>query len=89
MADILDEIRGVLKDGNAIIGTERTMKLLRQGKIKKIFLAANTNERVRGDIKHYSKIDSVAVVELGINNEELGTLCRKPFSISVIGIKVR
>ena len=37
-----------------------------------------------GDIKHYAQLDSVEIIELPQSNEELGTLCRKPFPVSVI-----
>lgn len=80
-------MKTALKEKTAIIGLERTMKLLRQGKIKKVFLAANTAAQVKGDIQHYSSLSNAAIEELKLTNEELGTLCKKPFSISVIGVK--
>ena len=83
----IKDVRAALKEKTAVIGLERTMKLLRQGKIKKIFLAANTSAQAKDDIRHYSSLTKAAVEELELTNEELGTLCKRPFSISVIGVK--
>ena len=80
------EIRQMLKDGHLVIGTRMTMKLLRQNNVKKVYLASNAPAALREDVDHYSKIAGVAVTHVKMNNEELGTLCKKPFSISLIGV---
>ena len=83
----IKDVREALKEKTAVIGLKRTMKLMRQGKIKKVFLSANTSTTVKEDIQHYGALLNAAVEELKLTNEELGTLCKRPFSISVIGIK--
>ncbi len=87
MADVLDEIRGILKENLAVLGEERTIKLLRAGKIKKVFVAANVSASVKGDLRRYGQLSNVAVVDLSLSNEEIGILCKKPFLISVIGVR--
>lgn len=82
----IKEIKKLLKSKELVIGTDRTLKNLQRGNIKKIFMASNCPERVRLDISHYSKFNNVDVVELQYANEELGVFCKKPFSISVISI---
>lgn len=84
--DETTEIKNAMKDGVAIVGEERTLKLLRNKKVKKVFMASNTKQHLKEDLKHYTQLASVELVELSLTNEELGTLCKKPFSISVIGI---
>ena len=81
----ISEIKKSLKEGKMIIGTERTMKGLRQGKLEKVYLSSNCSEDVKNDIKHYSQLSNVNVVELSQPNEELGVICKKTFSISVLG----
>jgi len=83
----VDEIKKNLKTDRLVIGTEKTLKLLKLGKLAKIFIAKNTAEMIETDLKYYSKINNVELSKLDIDNEGLGVLCKKPFSISVIGLK--
>jgi len=87
MISQIDEIRTVLKEGHAVVGSKQTLSLLREKKLKKVFLAANAPATLVQNVMHYSMITGVPVVPLQQNNEELGTLCKKPFSISVIGVQ--
>ena len=81
-----DEIKKNLKTDKLVIGTDKTLKLLKLGKLAKVFIAENTAEPVETDLKYYSEINNIEVTKLNIDNEELGVLCKKPFSISVIGL---
>jgi large subunit ribosomal protein L30e len=80
------EIRALLADNKLIIGTERTLKLLKQGKLKQVFLAANCADSTKEDILHYSKLTKTTVKELAYPSEELGVVCKKLHSISVLGV---
>ncbi|MFH2027964.1 MAG: ribosomal L7Ae/L30e/S12e/Gadd45 family protein [Nanoarchaeota archaeon] len=82
----ITEIKKYLKEDKVIIGTDKTLKGLRAGKMSKIVLSLNCPEDVENDINHYSKISNVKVVKLDIPNDELGIVCKKPYSISVLGI---
>ena len=46
----LDEVRAVLESGKAVLGSDRTLKMLRQGKLQKVFLASNAPRQVQGDV---------------------------------------
>ncbi len=83
---IVTEIKGLLKTKKLIIGTEKTMKNLLLGKIERIFLSSNCPENIREDINYYSKLQTFGVIELKYPNDELGAICKKPFSISVLGV---
>ena len=77
----------MLKEGKLIIGAELTLKGLKKGNVTKVFLAVNTDLDTKDDVKTYASMNGVEVVELDVTNEELGTVCQKPFSISVLGVK--
>lgn len=87
MTSQIDEVRAVLKEGHMVIGSKQTLALLREKKLKKVFLAANAPAALVQNVTHYSAITGVQVVPLQQSNEELGTLFKKPFSISVIGVQ--
>ncbi len=86
VAEIVAELKKVLESKKAVIGTEETIKLIRQGKIMKVFLSSNCAPQAMDDIKRLCKINNVEIVELAQNNDEIGVLCRKPFAISVVGV---
>ena len=75
-----------VQEGKAIVGTERVLKGIKSGSLKKVFIANNCPQKVREDISHYAKLASVPVVELSYNNEEVGIFCKKNFLVSVLGL---
>ncbi len=87
--EIKDEIRKLLESDKLIIGTEKTLKELRAKNLEKVYVASNTKEETVNDIKHFASLAEVEVVELDVPNDEVGTICRKPFAISVLGVKAQ
>jgi large subunit ribosomal protein L30e len=86
MADELSEIKNAIKGKKIMIGTDKTIKALKLGKLSKVFLASNASEGVMEKIERYSKLTNTKVIKLKIQNDELGSVCKKPFSISVLSI---
>lgn len=78
------ELRKLINDKKAVLGTERVVKLLSAGKLSKVFITKNCPKEVRARIKDFS--GSAQLVELESTNEELGAMCKKPFHISVFGV---
>jgi large subunit ribosomal protein L30e len=82
---MIDDIKKLLKTDKLLIGKDRVIKNLKLGNLEKIFLASNCSDELKQDVENYSKLANVKVVQLDIPNEELGAVCKKPFSISIIG----
>ncbi len=82
----LAEVKKMIGDKKMVIGTEQTMVNLKQGKVKKVYLASNCPVDVKEDIKHYAENFGSEVEMLEIRNDELGVACKKPFSISVLSL---
>ncbi len=83
---MIEEIRKLLGSEKLILGTDRTLKAMRNGNLKRIYLASNADSKVKEDIEYYKEMSDFEVVELKENNIDLGTICKKPFSISIIGL---
>jgi len=83
---LIDEIRAAIKKKKVVIGTDRTLKNLKLGKVVKIFLSKNCPDNILDDVKYYSKLSKIEVVKLAYANDELGVVCKKPFPISVLSI---
>ena len=67
-----------------VFGSERNLKLLKNDRLKRVYMASNCKDDVKKNIRHYG--NDVEIVELNTANIEVGVVCKKPFSISVIGL---
>ena len=81
------ELRDALNNKNTIIGTERTIKLLKMKGVKLVILADNCPEEIRSDVEQYAKLANVKVETFDGTGKQLGIFCGKPFSINTIAIK--
>ena len=79
----LKELKDAIKEKKVVIGTERTIKELKRGKPTKVFIAKNCPEILKKQVRHYCKLSKIELAELEESNEEMGTLCKKPFSINL------
>ena len=80
------EIKKIIKSGNIVIGTERTIKNLKLGKIQKVLMSSNCPSDVENDINYYAGLSGAEFYKLEHSNEELSVICKKPYSISVLGV---
>ena len=86
MVDNLVDIKKNLKTGKLVIGTERTLKSLELGKLSKVFASSKTPKNIIDDFEHYCNLSKTELVMLNVPNDELGIICKKPFSISIMGL---
>ena len=80
------DIKKLIKAGNVIIGTEKSLKGLKLGRIERIMVSSNCPEKVEKDINYYAGLSGTEVQKLDYPNDELGVICKKPFSISVLAV---
>ena len=80
------EIKKLLKSNSLVIGTENTLKSLKLGKIDRVILSSNCPDKVAEDLGYYAGLSNAETVRVSYHNEELGVICKKPFSISVLSI---
>lgn len=81
------EIKKLVSENKCFIGTQQTLKGLRNGTVSKVYVTSNAPETVQGDINHYAKIADVEVEVIDLSNEQLGDLCKKNFQISILSVK--
>jgi ribosomal protein L30E len=86
MESAIEEIRKQLGSKNMIIGEREVLKGILKGTIKKVYLAKNCKATVRRDIERQKDIAKFDLEVVDLLNEELGILCKKPFSVAVIGV---
>ena len=80
----MKDLKAKLQDGKTIIGKDRALKKLREKSLAKVFLANNCPKGLKEDVLNFAKLANVPVIELALNNEELGLFCKKNFFIAVL-----
>ena len=80
----MKDLKAKLQDGKVIVGKERVLKHLREKTLAKVFMASNCPKALKEDIAIFAKLTKVPVIELSLNNEELGLFCKKNFFIAVL-----
>lgn len=81
------EIRKLLGTEKLVIGTDRVLKSVQNGQATKVILASNAPEHLKAQLGRYHALAKFEIEDAGMTNEELGTLCKKPFSIAALAIK--
>lgn len=69
----------------ATLGTEKTLKALKLGKLAKVYVTENCPPLLKQNVERQAQLTQTEIVPLGVPNNELGTLCKKPFSINLLG----
>ena len=82
----INEIKKSLDTKKLIIGANETIKNIKLGKVSIVYLSNNCHEDIKKDIERYSKIAKIDFSVLNKSSEELGVICKKPFSITVLSI---
>lgn len=81
------EIRKMLGSDKLILGSERVLKAVRKGGVVKVVLASNAPDALKAQLEQYRKLGAPFHIEdAGMPNDELGTLCKKPYSIAALAI---
>ncbi len=86
MDSSISELKKLLKTDNVVLGTERTLKILKSGNAEKVFLSSNCPDDVKKDVEYYAKFAGIPLIYLKQPNDELGILCKKPYPVSVLTI---
>jgi ribosomal protein L30E len=77
----METLRKEFKEGRLVIGTNRTIKMIRAGKIKGVYITSTAPKEVREQIK------GAEPKSLKLTATELGKFLGKNFPISVCGVK--
>jgi large subunit ribosomal protein L30e len=80
------EIKLAISTGKVIFGRNKTMKLLMNGKLKAIVASSNLPKTVEQTLQHLAEIGKIKIIKFNGNATELGVICGKPFSVSMLAI---
>lgn len=80
------ELKTLLRTGKVIFGTKKSVKMVKNGKVKMVIITSTLRQDLKDDIKTYAKVSNIPIYEYRGSAYDLGKLCGKPFMISTIGV---
>jgi len=86
MSSLDQELRMALTTGKVYLGSKMALKELKRGRARIAIVSSNCPESVKMKISQYSKLLNIPLLTHSKNSIDLGTLCGKPFPVSVIVI---
>ncbi len=84
--NLTTEIRKAITENKVIIGAAAAKKSLMKKQLKKIILSKNHPEGLKEDLEKSCAMTNTELQVLDINSDELGILCKKQYSVSVLGV---
>lgn len=81
----MSDLKQDLQKEKPIYGLEETMKKIKHGKLKRVYMASNCNEKE--SLLRYGRQFNVEVIELKEDNSQLGVACKRPHTISVLSFE--
>ncbi len=84
--DITVKIKKAEVDGLLVIGAKSVVSRIRLGGLDSVIVSSNCPVSLKNDILHSSKLSEIPVIDFEDDSSSLGELCKKPFTIAVLGI---
>ena len=74
------------KEKKLIIGFSESMKALKSGLTKEVFVTKTCSDALKRQLKDAAEIAKAKITELPQSSEELSAQLKKPFAITVLAI---
>ncbi|MDY6769888.1 MAG: ribosomal L7Ae/L30e/S12e/Gadd45 family protein [Candidatus Nanohaloarchaea archaeon] len=82
---IEDELQAAAERDALVIGTEETVKAM--DRLDRVVVASNAPGDIVDEVAAAAEEAGVEVGRVEADNQELGSLCMKPFAASVVGME--
>ena len=79
-------LRHIMRTGRVIIGSRKTLKYVKLGRVKVVVAASNLPTDLKSDLEYYARLSGIPIVVFPGTNYDLGTAIGKPFSVAMLGI---
>ncbi|MGD0728805.1 MAG: 50S ribosomal protein L30e [Candidatus Micrarchaeaceae archaeon] len=86
MADLANNIRLAVDSGTAALGVNKASQSILSSKAKLVIVASKNKGDRLSDILHLAKLSNIRVEIFEGTPIDLGVVCGKPYSVSVLSI---
>lgn len=83
---INNKLQLVMRSGKAVLGYKSTLKAIRNGKSKLVFIANNCPSIRKSQIEYYAMLAKIKIYLYPGNNVALGTACGKLHRVATLSI---
>lgn len=81
------DIRKLLEQDKLIIGYNEVRQAVADSAVSAVYVASNAEDERKSAMVDYCDLSDISLTELEVRNDQLGTMCRKPFAISFLAVK--
>ncbi|MFT4249918.1 MAG: ribosomal L7Ae/L30e/S12e/Gadd45 family protein [Candidatus Woesearchaeota archaeon] len=81
------EIRQLVEQDKLVIGYNEVRQAIIDKAVSSVLIATNAEQARADAMKDYCLLSEVTCETTPLRNDQVGTACRKPFSISFIAVK--
>ncbi|WP_461436254.1 50S ribosomal protein L30e [Methanosphaera sp.] len=85
--DIERGIRVAVDTGKVILGSNKSIQAIKLGNGELVVMAANAPKNLKEDVEIYSKLSEMPVHIFDGSSVDLGSICGKPFTVSVLVVQ--
>ena len=85
--DIERGIRVAVDTGKVILGSNKSIQAIKLGNGELVVMAANAPKNLKEDVEIYSNLSEIPVHIFDGSSVDLGSICGKPFTVSVLVIQ--
>ncbi|HDP74068.1 MAG TPA: hypothetical protein ENN46_03900 [Candidatus Woesearchaeota archaeon] len=86
-SDLESSIRKDLAAGKLILGNREVERGIYNNSVSKVIAASNTDETILRQVSQLCSTSGVEFLHSALSNTQLGILCKRQHTISVIGFK--
>ncbi len=86
MAEFQNEIRLAVDSGKTALGYRRVLSAVITRNARLVVIASKAKEQMLNEARHLSRIAGIKVSMFDGNPVELGSVCGKPFSVSMLAV---
>ena len=80
-------IKKAIEENKEVIGTKQVKSGLMNNELKEVIISSNCPVDVKEDLQRVADINGTLLTVIEQANDELGVVCKKPYSIAVMAIK--
>ena len=85
--DIERGIRVAVDTGKVILGSNKSLQAIKLGNGELAIIAENAPKDVKADVETYAKLSEMPVYTFEGSSVELGSICGKPFTVTVLVVQ--
>jgi large subunit ribosomal protein L30e len=86
MVDLSNDIRLAVDSGKVVLGLKEVEESIRNNTAKLVVIASINKKEISQDIMHVTGIANIKTAVYDGNSVQLGAVCGKPYSVSVLSV---